>query len=264
MSTPEIARPVAIVTGALRGIGRACAVGLAIAGFDLIANDLPSDHNIPLARELAVEVTAFGAKAVSVPGDVSQPDTHNALLQAALEDWGGVDCLVNNAGIPPHNRGDLLAVSPASFDECVRVNTRAVFFLTQAIARHMITTERSTSLHRSIINITSSNAVAASISRGEYCISKAASSMTTRLFALRLAEAGIGVYEVRPGLIETEMTSQAKSRYDAMIADHMIPAERWGQPSDVASVVVCMAEGRLPYTVGQAITVDGGFIMPKF
>jgi 3-oxoacyl-[acyl-carrier protein] reductase len=175
-----------------------------------------------------------------------------------------VDCLVNNAGIPPRQRGDMLEVQPESFDERLLVNTKAVFFLSQAVARHMLATPRSVAPHRSIINITSSNAVAVSIRRGECCVSKAASSMTTKLFAVRLAEAAIGVYEVRLGLIETQMTLQAKTRYDAMIAGHAIPAERWGQPSDVASTVACMAEGRLAYIVGQAVTVDGGFTMPKF
>jgi NAD(P)-dependent dehydrogenase (short-subunit alcohol dehydrogenase family) len=118
--------------------------------------------------------------------------------------------------------------------------------------------------HRSIVTITSSNAEAISILRGEYCASKAAASMITRLFAVRLAEAGIGVYEVRPGIIETEMTRPAKERYDAMIADHRVPANRWGFPEDVAAAVATVAEGRLPYTVGQVITVDGGFITPHF
>lgn len=269
MSAHERTRPVAIVTGALRGIGRACAVGLAGAGFDLVLNDLVANgqggaESSVLAGELAAQLAASGSTCVFVPGDVSLPATHDALLQAALDGWGDVDCLVNNAGIPPRQRGDLLDVTPESFDACMAVNTRAVFFLSQLVARHMVSAPRSMAPHRSIVNITSSNAVAVSISRGEYCVSKAASSMTTKLFALRLAEAGIGVYEVRPGLIETQMTMQAKARYDAMIADHAIPAERWGQPSDVASTVVCMAEGRLPYTVGQAVTVDGGFILPRF
>jgi 3-oxoacyl-[acyl-carrier protein] reductase len=144
------------------------------------------------------------------------------------------------------------------------VNTRAVFFLSQAVARHMLAQSNGNSSHRSIINITSSNAKAVSISRGEYCVSKAASTMTTRLFAVRLASAGIGVYEVRPGIIETDMTRPAKAHYDQVIGEHQVPAERWGYPADIASAVVCMAEGRLPYTVGQSITVDGGFIMPHF
>jgi NAD(P)-dependent dehydrogenase (short-subunit alcohol dehydrogenase family) len=186
------------------------------------------------------------------------------MLDAAIVRWGRIDCLVNNAGVPAHHRGDLLDVTPESFDERIAVNTRAVFFLSQAVARHMLAQGGDKANHRSIINITSSNVKAASIARSEYCVSKAASSMTTKLFALRLAAAGIGVYEVRPGIIDTDLTRPAKAIYDKMIGDHAVPAERWGQPSDVASTVVCMAEGRLTCTVGQAIAVDGGLVMPKY
>jgi NAD(P)-dependent dehydrogenase (short-subunit alcohol dehydrogenase family) len=138
-----------------------------------------------------------------------------------------------------------------------------VFFLSQAVARHMLQQGEISGQHRSIINITSSNAIAVSISRGEYCVSKCASSMMTRLFALRLAGEGIGVYEVRPGIIETEMTRPVKDKYDALIADN-VPAKRWGFPADVAATVSSMAEGRLIYTVGQAVTVDGGLTLPRF
>jgi len=155
-------------------------------------------------------------------------------------------------------------VTPESFDRCIAVNTRAVFFLCQAAARHMLAQGEIGGHHRSIINITSSNAVAASVSRGEYCVSKTASSMTTKLFGLRLAEDGIGVYEVRPGIIETGMTMPAKADYDGRIAAGLVPAKRWGYPVDVAETVALMAEGRMPYTVGQAVAVDGGLITPRF
>jgi NAD(P)-dependent dehydrogenase (short-subunit alcohol dehydrogenase family) len=260
----ETERPVALVTGALRGIGRACACGLARAGFNLVLNDLESEENARSATECTEEIGRLGAECVLALGDVADLGNHAMLLGAALRKWGRLDCLVNNAGISARVRGDLLDATPDSFDKCMAVNTRAVFFLSQIAARHMIAVAQPGAMHRSIINITSSNAKAVSITRGEYCVSKAASSMTTKLFALRLAQYGIGVYEVRPGIIDTEMTRPAKAHYDALIRDHGVPAERWGQPDDVASTVVCMAEGRLRYTVGQAVTVDGGFIMPRF
>jgi 3-oxoacyl-[acyl-carrier protein] reductase len=257
-------KPVALVTGAMRGIGRACAIALARSGFDLALNDLENGGTSRLAGELDAEFAAAGAESIFVPGDVSELENHTALLQSVLERWGRFDCLVNNAGIPAQRRGDLLDVTPESFDRCIAVNTRAVFFLSQAVARYMLSAKPSAAVHRSIINITSSNARAVSIARGEYCVSKAASSMTTRLFAARLAAHGIGVYEVRPGIIATDMTKPAKSVYDAMMGAHLVPAERWGYPEDVASTVVCMAEGRLRYTVGQTVTVDGGLTMARF
>jgi len=260
----EAGKPVALVTGALRGIGRACACELARAGFNLVLNDLESEENARSARGFAEEIAASGARSISVLGDVADLKNHALMLGAALRKWGRLDCLVNNAGISARERGDLLDVTPDSFDRCIAVNTRAVFFLCQTAARHMIAVAQPGVIHRSIINITSSNARAASITRGEYCVSKAASSMTTKLFALRLAAYGIGVYEVRPGIIDTEMTKPAKEHYEELIRDHGVPAERMGQPADVASTVVCMAEGRLRYTVGQAVTVDGGFILPRF
>jgi NAD(P)-dependent dehydrogenase (short-subunit alcohol dehydrogenase family) len=259
------ARPVAVVTGSYRGIGRECALWLGRAGFNLLLNDRNTPEGRELASRLQEELAGLGAESEAVPGDVSNLDVHQAMLDAALKRWERIDCLVNNAGVPPQRRGDLLDVKPESFDQCIQVNTRSVFFLSQIIARHMLSVEGEAGVHRSIVNITSSNAEAVSINRGEYCVSKAASSMTTRLFALRLAKAGIGVYEVRPGLIATEMTLPHKDHYDKLIEEHhLIPAGRWGYPSDVASIVVSMAEGRMTYTVGQAIMVDGGMVMPRF
>jgi 3-oxoacyl-[acyl-carrier protein] reductase len=260
----EHSGPVALVTGATRGIGRACAIALARSGFNLVLNDLANEETSQLARDLVVEITAAGAESTFVSAEVSTLDDRELLLQSALERWARLDCLINNAGVPAQTRGDLLEVTTESFDRCLSVNTRAVFFLSQTAARYFLSVEPSAKVHRSIINITSSNARAVSIARGEYCVSKAASSMTTKLFAVRLAAHGVGVYEVRPGIIATDMTKPAKAHYDAMIGAHLVPAERWGFPEDVASTVVCMAEGRLRYTTGQAVTVDGGFTMPRF
>jgi len=258
-------RPVAMVTGALGGIGRACALGLARAGFNLLVNDRPTIGASDCTELFAQELAAEGAQSAFVLGDVTGLELHQEMIATALARWGRIDCLVNNAGVSVMERGDLLNVTAESFDRCVAVNTRAVFFLSQAVARQMLASSGEPGVHRSIINMTSSNVTAVSISRGEYCVSKAASSMTTKLFGLRLAAAGIGVYEVRPGLIATEMTLPHKANYDQLIEQTgLIPAERWGQPEDVANVVVSMAEGRLAYTVGQAVAVDGGMVMPRF
>lgn len=259
--TERSSRPVAVVTGAARGIGRACAVRLASDGFNLVLNDRGDPEPLAALRELAAEL---GSAAIAFPADIADLSVHAALIDAAFQRWGRFDCLVNNAGVGVLQRGDLLDVTPESFDRCISVNTRAVFFLTQTAARRLLAQEDANGQHRSIINITSSNASAVSITRGEYCVSKSASSMTTRLYGLRLAEAGIGVYEIRPGIIETDMTLPVKDRYDRLIAEGFVPAHRWGYPADVAAIVSTLAAGRLPYTVGQAIAVDGGMTMPRF
>jgi 3-oxoacyl-[acyl-carrier protein] reductase len=256
-------RPTAIVTGAIRGIGRACAVALAKAGFNVLLNDLPVPDNFSLSEPLIHEICKSGAEGMFFGCDVGDIDQHSSLLEEAHSRWGRIDCLVNNAGVGVLKRGDLLEVTSESFDRCIRVNTKAVFFLSQVVARHMLEQDEIGGQHRSIISITSSNAVAVSISRGEYCVSKCASSMTTRLFAVRLAAEGIGVYEVRPGIIDTDMTRPVKEKYEAVIADS-VPARRWGFPADVAATVSSMAEGHLKYTVGQAVTVDGGLTIPRF
>lgn len=255
-------QPVAIVTGAARGIGRACALALGAAGFHVVLADLAAGPEGPLPG-VAREVRALGVEALPIEVDVAQLGEHDRLLDATSH-WGRLDCLVNNAGVGVMQRGDVLDVTPESFDHCIDVNTRAVFFLCQAAARRMLAQGGLGQQHRSIVNITSSNAEAVSITRGEYCVSKSASSMTTRVFAVRLADAGIGVYEVRPGIIETDMTMPVKARYDEAIAAGLVPARRWGVPADVASTVRALAEGRLRYTVGQAITVDGGLTVPRF
>jgi NAD(P)-dependent dehydrogenase (short-subunit alcohol dehydrogenase family) len=264
MTSPVNPRPAALVTGAFRGIGFACAQRLAESGFNVLLNDLASPENLAREESLRAELAALGADSAAVFGDVRDLALHAQLVAAAQARWGRIDCLVNNAGVPARQRGDILDVTPESFDRCLAVNARAVFFLTQTVVRAMLAAPAPASGHRSVVTITSSNAEALSIARSEYCASKAAASMITRLFALRLADAGIGVYEIRPGIIATEMTRPAKARYDEAIANHLVPAERWGSPEDVAAAVACVAEGRLPYTVGQVLTVDGGLTIPRF
>jgi 3-oxoacyl-[acyl-carrier protein] reductase len=258
-------RPVALVTGAARGIGRGCALGLGRAGFDLALVDRAGEEESGLLAELGEELRASGAASLAVECDVSEIGSHSGMIDRVVEHFGRIDSLVNNAGVGVRQRGDLLDVTSESFDRCLSVNTRAVFFLSQAMARYLLCQGELGGQHRSIVNITSSNAVAVSIVRGEYCVSKAGASMVTQLFALRLAGAGIGVYEVRPGVIETGMTLPVKDMYDRMIAEEgLVPVGRWGYPADVAATVVAMVEGRLPYTVGLAVPVDGGMTMIRF
>ncbi|MFT3963243.1 3-ketoacyl-ACP reductase [Propionivibrio sp.] len=257
-------RPVAIVTGAARGIGKGCAIALARSGFNLVLNDREGGAEVELLQELSAELDACGAETLIVPGDIAELARHQPLLDRTLDKWGRVDCLLNNAGVTVKVRGDLLEATPESFDRCIDVNTKAVFFLSQLVSKQMLAQGEIDGQHRSIINVTSCNATALAVSRAEYCISKAASAMTTKLFGLRLANEGIGVYEIRPGIIETEMTRPVKAKYDGFIAGGGVPNQRWGYPEDIASTVVCMAEGRLRFTVGQSIDIDGGLTIRHF
>jgi NAD(P)-dependent dehydrogenase (short-subunit alcohol dehydrogenase family) len=254
------ARPVALVTGAGRGIGRGIAVALAGAGFAVVINERSAADD---TAQTVAAIEAAGGDARVVHGDVADLGGHAALLGAARAAFGRLDCLVNNAGVSVLSRGDLLDVAPESFDHCIAVNTRGAFFLAQAFARHLLASAALPDAHRSIVFVTSCNAVVVSLSRGEYCVSKAGAGMTARLFANRLAPHGIGVYEVQPGIIRTEMTLRSKDRYDALIEGGAVPSGRWGMVEDVGRVVATMARGDLPYTVGQAVLIDGGLATPR-
>ena len=253
------ATAIALVTGASRGIGRATALALADEGFDIAAVSWGDGERLPA---LEAEVLGRGRRCATFDADIGDCDGHERLLDAVAARLGEVSCLVNNAGVSVRQRGDLLDVTAESYDRCFDVNARGTFFLTQAAARRMARSAAPADRHRSVVFVTSSNAVAASIERGEYCMSKAALSMAARLFAVRLARHGIGVYEVQPGLILTEMTAPSKARYDRLIADGMTVEARWGVPDDVARVIRTMAAGLLPYTVAQAVRVDGGTAGP--
>jgi 3-oxoacyl-[acyl-carrier protein] reductase len=248
--------PVAAVTGAGRGIGRGIAVALAEAGFDLVLNDLVEDDAMATTMDA---VCRAGRRATCVIGDISDIARSRELAQAFTQPFGGLDCLVNNAGIPAMQRGDLLDMMPESFDRTLSVNLRGTFFLAQAVARLMIEDVREAGDPvRSIIFISSLSAVAASIERGEYCISKAGVSMVNRLFALRLAAHAIACHEVRPGIIRTPMTATVSGKYDRLIADGLSPMPRWGEPEDVGRAVAALAGGAFGFTTGGAIHVDGG------
>ncbi len=195
------------------------------------------------------------------PGDIADLAGHAALVDAAWDAFGPIDCLVNNAGVSVRQRGDMLDVSAESFDRLIDVNLRGPFFLTQAVARRMMTAPRTG--FRSIVTVSSLNAEAASPDRAEYCISKIGLSMMSRLYALRLAEAGIHAYEVRPGVIRTSMTAVAQAKYDRMFAEGFAPISRWGEPEDVGRAVASLADGALAYSTGEVVHVDGGLSVAK-
>jgi NAD(P)-dependent dehydrogenase (short-subunit alcohol dehydrogenase family) len=247
---------VAFVTGARRGIGRAIAHALADAGFDLVVNDLVDDA--ATAATLAT-LRSKGRRAAFVPGSIADLAGHARLVDAAFAAFGTVDCLVNNAGVQVKVRGDVLDVKPESFDELIAVNLRGTFFLTQAIAKRMLAETRAAGdPPRSIVTISSANARIVGPNRAEYCFAKTGLAMMNQLFAVRLADADIACFEIRPGIIRTDMTAPAAERYDRLIADGISPMRRWGEPEDVGRTVAALAARALPFNTGDAFHVDGG------
>jgi NAD(P)-dependent dehydrogenase (short-subunit alcohol dehydrogenase family) len=253
-------RPVALVTGGNRGIGRGIAWSLAVAGFDLVVLDLARSDDSELTLQ---GVHERGGHAAFVAADLGAIAGHGAALDVAWAAGGRVDCLVNNAGVSVARRGDMLDVTPESFDRVIGINLRGTFFLTQAVARRMLA-EGAGEHPRSIITITSSNAEIASPERSEYCVAKAGLAMLVRLLAVRLAAAGIGVYDIRPGLIRTDMTHASAEKYDRLIAEGLTPIARWGEPDDVGRAAAVLARGELPFVTGEAIHVDGGMHIHRY
>ena len=249
-------KPIALVTGGRRGIGRGICYALTEQGFDIVINDLEADAAM---EETLQGIKERGGQAQTVCADIADLDGQDDLLKQAINCFGQLDCLVNNAGVSVLSRGDLLDVSVESYDRCLDINLRGTFFLTQRFAKYLLASKANTGEHhRSIVTISSINAMAVSVTRGEYCLAKTGLSMMTKLFAIRLADTGIGVYEIRPGVIETDMTTPARERYSKLIADGGVPIPRWGQPDDIAAAVATLASGQIPYTVGQALAIDGG------
>jgi NAD(P)-dependent dehydrogenase (short-subunit alcohol dehydrogenase family) len=255
----NVSRPVALVTGASRGIGRAIALELARNGFDLALNDVSTSEDL---NAVVDEISASGARALAVPFDVSDLDAHRNALSQIEASLGPLTTLVNNAGVSVLSRGDLLDVTAESYDRCLAINTRGTFFLTQAFAREVLKVRADG--HRSIVTVSSANAVAPSIMRGEYCVSKAGAAMITKLFAARLSNDGIGVYEIQPGFIETNMTAPSKAKYDALIAGGLTAIKRFGAPAEVGRIAATLALGLLPYTSGQVIQADGGLLSVRY
>jgi len=251
------ARPVALVTGARRGIGRAIAEALAGAGYDLALYD----------RERCGETEAAcqerGAATLLLERDLSDTTAHEATVAAVVDRFGRLDCLVNNAGIGAVVRGDLLDLRPENFDAVIAVNLRGTMFLTHAAVRWMVGHPASRRA-RSVVTVTSVSAEIANPERVEYCVSKAALSMWLKALTVRLAPEGIGVFEVRPGIIRTEMTAGVAARYETLIAQGLVPSRRWGEPEDVARAVVALAEPGLAFATGSVVHVDGALVVPRF
>lgn len=252
----------AIVTGASRGIGRGIALALAKAGYNIVINYA---RNAEAAQEVGRQIESAGVRAHLVQADIGASADRHALVDEAYKAFGRVDLLVNNAGVAPDVRADILEASEASFDRLININLKGPYFLTQLVVRRMIDQiQQGVLKHPKVVTVSSISAYTASVNRGDYCISKAGLSMMTQLYAARLAEFGINVYEIRPGVIETDMTGPVKAKYDALILEQgLTPIKRWGQPEDIGKAVVAIATDLLPFSTGEVINVDGGFHMHR-
>jgi NAD(P)-dependent dehydrogenase (short-subunit alcohol dehydrogenase family) len=253
---------VAVVTGGGRGIGRGIVRALAAKGWSVVINYRSDDR---AAAETADEASRAGApRTLLHAADVADAEAASGLVMATLESFGRIDLWVNNAGVAPAERRDLLDMTPESWDRVLGTNLRGPFFLTQTVARAMLTlVENGTVEHPQIVFVTSVSAELASVNRGEYCVSKAGLSMVARLFASRLAASGVRVYEVRPGIIATDMTAGVQAAYRERIENGLTPIARIGTPDDVGAAVAALAEGALPYATGSVLNVDGGLTLPR-
>lgn len=254
-----IEQKVALVTGGSRGIGRAICIELAQAGYAILIN---FNENLDAATDTRQRVEALGVPADICQSDITAASHRDLLVQYTMEHFGRIDMLVNNAGIAPAVRKDILETDQDSFDRILAANLRAPYFLTQTVAREMISLIQNTSIHHAaIVNISSLRSYTTAKNYGEYCVSKAGLSMVTKLFAARLAEFGINVYEISPGLIETDMTSEesVRNHYNAKLATGLLPINRWGQAEEVALAVGAIARGQFPFSTGTVFHVDGGW-----
>ncbi len=254
-------RRVALLTGGTRGIGLGIARCLASAGFDLaLCGRRPAKE----IESVLAELNGKSCDAAYFRADISEPDERVRLLEEVRERFGQLHVLVNNAGVAPRERNDLLDATEESFDWVLRVNLRGPYFLTQGAARWMIEQKRSdTDFEGCVIFVSSVSATVASTNRGEYCISKAGVAMAAQLWAVRLSEFGIPVFEIRPGIIATDMTAGVRSKYDRMIEDGLLLQARWGTPDDVGKAVRALATGEFPYSTGQVIMIDGGMLVDR-
>ena len=251
--------PTALVTGGRRGIGRSICIALARRGFDVVLTDVARDEEV---EQTCALIRDEGQDALFVQSNLSELDSHADVVSEAVRFKGSIECLVNNAGVGSPSRGDLLDVSPEAFDAVLGINLRGTFFMTQAVARHMLIGPSDFS--RSIVTVSSVSAEMASPERAEYCVSKSALPMMTRLFALRLASANVSVFEVRPGIIRTPMTAGVAQKYEARFEEGLVPAGRWGESDEVGKTVATLADGSLPFCTGSVLHVDGGLSIPAF
>ncbi len=251
--------PVALITGGSRGIGRGIALELARLGYDLLINYASNEVAAQEAKRICLEASKKIRVEVWQADIASAPDRQR-LMDGCKSFFGRLDLLVNNAGVAPSVRADVLDATEESFDRLIQINVKGPYFLTQLAAKWMIDqAQHDPSRAPKIVTITSVSAYAASVNRGEYCVAKAALAMVTPLYAARLAQYGIRVYEIRPGIIETDMTAAVKTKYDKLIGEGLTPIPRWGKPEDVGKAVSAIAQDLLPFSTGEVINVDGGF-----
>jgi 3-oxoacyl-[acyl-carrier protein] reductase len=254
-------KKVALITGGSRGIGLGIARHLALRDFNLAINGV---RDPAMVDKLIEELKSHGTEVNYYQGNISDAEDRRQIVSNVKAEMGRIDILVNNAGIAPKERKDILETTEESFDHVLGVNLRGTFFLTQLVANMMIGQKKeNTETFNCIINVTSISATIASVNRGEYCISKAGTGMVTALFATRLGEFDIPVYEIRPGIIKTDMTAGVKEKYDKLLENDLCIQARWGEPDDVGKVAASLAEGNFPYSTGQVIMVDGGLSLPR-
>ncbi|GAB3903443.1 3-ketoacyl-ACP reductase [Larkinella knui] len=254
-------KKIAFVTGGSRGIGYGVAEHLAKAGFDLAINGVRPEESV---GEALAGLQELGAEVLYCQGDIASRDDRTRMLDQIRDRFGRLNVLVNNAGVAPKERRDILEATEESFEYVLSTNLQGAYFLTQAVANWMVRQiADGKGFTGSIINVSSISATVASVNRGEYCVAKAGLSMATQLFAARLGEYDIPVYEVRPGVIRTDMTAGVVGKYDKLIEDGLMVQKRWGFPDDVGRAVASLARGDFPYSTGQVIMVDGGMTLPR-
>jgi len=252
---------VALITGGSRGIGLGIATQLAINGFDIAINGIRSAADV---GDAVKQLKDFGNDVIYCQASIVSAAGREQIIDEVREHYGALHVLVNNAGIAPKLRNDILEATEESFDEVISVNLKGTYFLTQKAANWMIEQKKNNeTFSGSIINISSISATVASVNRGEYCISKAGLGMVTQLFAVRLGEFNIPVFEIRPGIIRTDMTAGVKEKYDKLINEGLLVQQRWGEPEDVGKVAASLANGNFMYGTGQVIMVDGGLTIPR-
>jgi len=251
----------ALITGGSRGIGLGIAVELAKAGFNLAINGVRNQETVQPVLE---ELKTFDIKVIYAQGSVADKEARQKIFDTVISEFGHLNVLVNNAGIAPRKRADILEATEDIYDEVMETNLKGPYFLTQLISNHMVQQKKENpDFPCCIINVSSVSATVVSTNRGEYCISKAGIAMATKLWAARLGEFNIPVYEIRPGVIKTDMTSAVTERYDRMFETGLSIQKRWGLPEDVGKVAAAMANGMLPYSTGQVVMVDGGMTVQR-
>jgi 3-oxoacyl-[acyl-carrier protein] reductase len=252
---------VALVTGGTRGIGLGIATELAKTGYDLALNGMRAQADVQYIMD---DLKQLGHDVIYCQADIGSPAAREQMLKTLKDHYGALHCLVNNAGVAPKARADILEATEDSFDFVIKTNLKGPYFLTQAVANWMVQQKQTVpDLDACVVNITSISSDLASINRGDYCVSKAGLTMMTKLFAARLGEFDIPVYEVSPGIIQTDMTEGVKAKYDKLLSEGLAIQPRWGQPEDVGKAVASLARGDFPYSSGQIFRIDGGLTVPR-